>query len=129
MVSEHRRSFELHPRSVGEARHFVLDNVGRSGADTFLAALLTSELATNAVVHAARPFEVWVQAEPGCLRVEVRNDEPELLLQMKAPDPTDPRGGRGLRIVETFAQRWGAESSRDKKVVWFELGPPMTQSA
>jgi anti-sigma regulatory factor (Ser/Thr protein kinase) len=111
-VAEHRRTFG------------VLDNVGRSGADRFLAALLTSELATNAVVHAASPFEISVQAEPGHLRVEVINDEPELILQMNEPDPADPDGGRGLRIVEAFAHRWGAESSRDEKVVWFELGRP-----
>jgi anti-sigma regulatory factor (Ser/Thr protein kinase) len=123
-----RRTFAPHPRSVGEARHFVSDNIGRSGADPYLAALLTSELATNAVVHAARAFEVRVQVESRLLRVEIRNDEPELLLRMKDPGPTDP-GGRGLHIVEAFAQRWGTESSRDAKVVWFELGPAMAPTS
>ena len=122
---EHRRTFRPRPRSVGEARHFVLDHLEASGVDPNVAALLTSELATNAVVHAARTFEVSVQVEPGYARVEIRNDEPELLLLMRDPGPDDPRG-RGLRIVEAFAHRWGAESSRDAKVVWFELGTAAT---
>jgi anti-sigma regulatory factor (Ser/Thr protein kinase) len=122
-MDPHRR-FAPELPNVHEARQFVRQNLGHSGADPDIAALLTSELATNAVVHTSSPFVVNVRSEPGNLHVEIQNDEPELLLSMRTADSADATSGRGLRIVEAFARRWGTESSRDHKVVWFDLGPP-----
>jgi hypothetical protein len=33
-------------------------------------------------------------------------------------------GGRGIRLVEELAHRWGSRSTRHGKVVWFELELP-----
>jgi hypothetical protein len=59
-----------------------------------------------------------VLATPRVVRIEVVNSEPELLLAMR--DPSE-RGGRGLRLVSDLSADWGTESSRDEKVVWFEV--------
>jgi hypothetical protein len=53
------------------------------------------------------------------VRIEVINDAPELLLIKK--DPSE-NGGRGLDILDGFAQDWGVETRSDQKIVWFELG-------
>jgi anti-sigma regulatory factor (Ser/Thr protein kinase) len=112
------RTFDSHVHSVREARHFAEAAVLGTGADPATTALLTSEIATNAVLHARTPFRVRVIEVSDHVRVEISNDEPELLLAMK--DPSE-HGGRGLRIVDQLANHWGAESSRGDKVVWFEL--------
>jgi len=115
---EVERGFSPHPTSVGLARAFVADALAPTGVDAEVVRLLTSELATNAVLHARTPFRVRLRADPNVVRVEVINDEPELLLAMVEPSE---RGGRGLRLVKGLADDWGAESSRDEKVVWFEV--------
>jgi len=75
-------------------------------------------LATNAVLHAHSDFRVRVRTHPTLVRVEIVNDEPELLVAMSA---SSERGGRGLRLVEALSLDWGTESSRAEKIVWFEV--------
>jgi anti-sigma regulatory factor (Ser/Thr protein kinase) len=82
------------------------------------AVLLTSELATNAVIHAHSGYQIEIRRRSASIRVELVNDEPEVL-PILAP-PTD-NGGRGLHLVEAIASRWGIESDPDHKMVWFEL--------
>jgi anti-sigma regulatory factor (Ser/Thr protein kinase) len=113
-----RRSFAVRPESVREARLFVRDVASEAGADPNAAALLASELATNAVVHAKTRFEVRVAKNAETFRVEIVNDAPEMLLMMKEPSE---HGGRGLGIIAAVAQRWGEEAHEHEKVVWFEL--------
>jgi len=115
---ERSRSFDARPESVRAARRFVVSVLGETGADPEVAELLTSELATNAVVHAGTAFEVQVRTADSGVRVEIVNDEPELLASLRDPDE---RGGRGLRIIESLAARWGTESDPEHKIVWFEL--------
>jgi anti-sigma regulatory factor (Ser/Thr protein kinase) len=116
-VEEHQR-FAARPMSVRQARRFVAGVLSSPGLDSSEVLLLTSELATNAVLHANSGFVVRIVVEGNVVRVEVINDEPELLLIMKEPTRS---GGRGLAIVKTLARDWGAESRQDSKVVWFEL--------
>jgi hypothetical protein len=40
------------------------------------------------------------------------------LLAMREPSA---RGGRGLRLVQELSLDWGTESTRDEKIVWFEV--------
>jgi len=83
------------------------------------AALLTSELVTNALLHARSAPELRVILVAGRLRVSVSDDTP------LPPTPkrygTDAATGRGLLLVETMASAWGTDVSGDGKVVWFEL--------
>jgi anti-sigma regulatory factor (Ser/Thr protein kinase) len=101
-----------------------------SGDLCFVATLLTSELVTNAILHAGTEIEVEVTLEAGRARVAVKDRNSQL------PEPrTGPRDattGRGLRLVAAMASAWGAERIDDGKVVWFDLivdsstgGPPM----
>lgn len=82
--------------------------------------LLTSEVVSNAVVHAATPLVLDLDLRDDVLRVAVR-DRVELLPVVREPD-VGALGGRGMRLVDRLARRWGSEPDADGgKVVWFEL--------
>ena len=104
------------------ARHFVQDVL--TGTDDCLrntVLLLTSEVATNAMLHAGRKFDVSVEyIENGGVRVSVTDDS----TQMPQPrvTPVDAITGRGLSLVEALASAWGGTGHRNGKVVWFEIG-------
>jgi anti-sigma regulatory factor (Ser/Thr protein kinase) len=108
--------FKPEPRSVTAARRFVRDTLG-DVADTTEIELMVSEVAANAVLHANCDFEVDVSMNDGIVRVEVINDAPQMVASMR--QPTD-QTGRGLHILDGLATRWGTESRRTDKVVWFE---------
>jgi anti-sigma regulatory factor (Ser/Thr protein kinase) len=117
------RTFPALPGSVAEARRFVtevVDHLPERLCET--AALLTSELATNAVRHGGgADFTVAVEHADGRLRIGVIDtgrDQPIL----RSPAITDEHG-RGLHLVAALADRWGAHGRRDTgaKTVWFEL--------
>jgi anti-sigma regulatory factor (Ser/Thr protein kinase) len=112
------RSFDRRPESVRAARSFVRELAREAGADADDAALLASELAANAVLHANCGFEVRVPKNGDAFRVEVANDAPEMVAALR--EPTE-EGGRGLHIVDALAQRWGVDTDHREKVVWFEL--------
>ena len=113
--------------SVSEARRFltnVLPEDCGEVADSL--ALMLSELATNAVQHAAAEFVVTVELiEAGrALRVSV-TDAAEGFPTPESAGPDAPRG-RGLHIVSTLADTWGVDLHRDPpaKTVWFTAELP-----
>lgn len=84
------------------------------------ATLLVSELVTNAVLHAeTAEVELRLAFDGGLLHVEVADDD------RRTPDPDRTgrlEGGRGLQLVASVAQRWGAAVRPGAgKVVWFDL--------
>jgi anti-sigma regulatory factor (Ser/Thr protein kinase) len=82
------------------------------------AMLLTSELVTNAVIHAATPLTLDVTVGPALLHVLVGDGDQRL----PVPSVTrGPQGGYGLQIVEELADAWGTTPSAAGKSVWFEL--------
>lgn len=113
------------PLSVRRARRYVADRVIALGFGDLRssAELLTSEIVTNALVHAHSGITVTVGEASGRLRVEV-TDSLDLPLP-PVPDSPDPETthGRGLWLVDTIASKWGVESSGTGKLVWFELSP------
>jgi anti-sigma regulatory factor (Ser/Thr protein kinase) len=111
--------FPVRSDSVRAARLFVAAAVADMEVDQDVVAILTSEVATNAVLHANSDFRVRVQRRSGAVRIEIINDAPELLLIKQQPSA---EGGRGLQILDKLAQDWGVETSADHKIVWFELG-------
>jgi len=113
-----RRKFGAAPESVRAVRSFVREMASQWGADPDVAALLASELAANAVVHANSVFEVRVPTDGEVFRVEIVNDAPEMIAALKEPSE---ESGRGLHIVEALSKRWGTEAYDHEKVVWFEL--------
>jgi anti-sigma regulatory factor (Ser/Thr protein kinase) len=113
--------------SVGIARHRLTEHldawsVPRQALDD--AALLVSELATNAVVHTAstRILLGLALSPDGRLRIEVHDDHG---VRCDAPDAPDHQeeSGRGLLIVRALAESWGVRPSAttDGKVVWATL--------
>ena len=88
------------------------------------AALLLSELATNALAHSASgrsgAFTVTVLHPSGDVRIEVA-DQGGLWL----PGTTgDELHGRGLVIVSSLARAWGIAGNESGRTVWFELDCP-----
>jgi anti-sigma regulatory factor (Ser/Thr protein kinase) len=84
------------------------------------AALLLSELVTNAVLHAQTQVQVSVGSTGGRVRVEVTDSSP--VLPTAKGYGTDAATGRGLQLVEALAERWGIAAVPGGKVVWFEVG-------
>jgi anti-sigma regulatory factor (Ser/Thr protein kinase) len=83
-------------------------------------AVITSELATNAVYHAGSLFDVLASVgADGTARIAVSDterDRPRVrTAQTTAPD------GRGLAIVAALSDRWGVEPLGSGKTVWAEL--------
>jgi anti-sigma regulatory factor (Ser/Thr protein kinase) len=115
------RNFSADPISVTAARRFVVSTL-RSGSGELrqAAELLVSELATNAVRHVRSEFVVSIDAASGRIRIEV-SDHGGGTPVMRSPGPDEPTG-RGLRMVDMFADEWGVEHHRTGgKTVWFTL--------
>ncbi len=85
------------------------------------AAVIVSELVTNAVRYGDGRVEVQVWPGPRVLRIEVA-DGSHQLPQLVTPGP-DAEGGRGLQVVGALATRWGVlvDGHKRGKVVWCEL--------
>jgi anti-sigma regulatory factor (Ser/Thr protein kinase) len=81
--------------------------------------LLTSELATNALRHAASPLTVIVRYDGRAVRVEVGDGSPELPTS-RSPGLSEPHG-RGLMLIDALSSGWGVTPTRDGKRVWFEV--------
>ena len=83
-----------------------------------VAELLTSQLVTNAVRHAATEIMLRVELADDRVRVEVRDTTSMMPRIRETPDI----GGYGLRIVDEPRSRWGVDSIPDDgKTVWFEI--------
>ena len=109
-------------RSVRVARHEVENAVADCPEDVrTTVALLTSELASNAVVHASTPFTVRADNNQTLVRVSV-SDSGGRLPVMAVRDRTT-RGGWGLSMVDAAASRWGIAVG-DHTTVWFEVDVP-----
>ena len=114
------RSFPQDTSSVAMARAFVADTLrGLPGALSSTAALIVSELATNAIRHARMGFTVRIETTEARLRAEV-SDEGGGQPRVRSPEPLDP-AGRGLQIVDSLSEDWGVVPRAGGKSVWFTL--------
>ncbi len=114
-------SLPVHPSSPGRARRFVRDVLAAWGAEQFEepATLLTSELVTNAVLHARSRPELQLRLNGDRLWVGVSDATPVSPVRKRyGPQAAT---GRGLMLVERMAAAWGTSVSEQGKVVWFEL--------
>lgn len=84
------------------------------------AVLLTSEVVTNAVVHARSTAVLTVALTPGAVLVSVSDvSRYAPVAQQAAPEW---ESGRGLGIVDTLASAWGVHHHPEGgKTVWFQL--------
>ena len=123
-----RRTLPATAESASVARWLVTDLlrelVDEDTLDT--AALLTTELVSNAIRQTREELVLTVRLAAGRMRVGVADSShrrPQLV-QVGSRDTS----GRGLHLVEAMADRWGVEPDGRGlgKTVWFELDVPPT---
>lgn len=122
-------SMELAPEaaSASAARRFVRETLASWGASALeeAAILLTSEVVTNALLHARTPMRLLLRRRDGLLRVEVC-DESDLPPERRHYE-ADASTGRGLALVEALADDWGVDPADGGKSVWFTLSMEAAQ--
>ncbi|WP_373463756.1 ATP-binding protein [Streptomyces canus] len=84
-----------------------------------------AELAANAATHGRVPgrgFRLTLYVVGGTLRIEVTDTRGNQLPQLPAAADESGESGRGLRIVDALADRWGvAHGPTPRKTVWAEI--------
>jgi anti-sigma regulatory factor (Ser/Thr protein kinase) len=119
---ELEQTFSPTPDGARAARHFVQAALGDLDPGVcHVTMLLTSELATNAILHAGTDFVVAVSHPGDALRVAVSDGNTRLPQSCMAP--ADAPTGRGLALVDALASAWGADRHGQGKTVWFEVRP------
>jgi anti-sigma regulatory factor (Ser/Thr protein kinase) len=126
--------------SVADARHWAAQTFDRwelTGDAVSDAVLLTSELVTNAVLHARTQLAVSLAVADGVVEVGV-SDADRRTPRRRPVVPDDPswsqrisswlvgdqqlaEGGRGLMLVDEMADEWGVAQVAHGKQVWFRL--------
>ncbi|MBM9506758.1 ATP-binding protein [Actinacidiphila acididurans] len=121
--TEYAKSYERVPESAAAARHLVSEALHvwhlPQLADT--AALITTELVSNAIRH-AKGEEMRVDVTrltEQRVRVSVV-DQDSTRPQMQEPDPGG-EGGRGLFLVNAESSGWGVDVLPGGKRVWADL--------
>ena len=112
------RAFAFSREAPAAARHFAVATLRAWGVADLAddAALVVTELAANAIVHAHSAFTVILSVHDDLLRISVRD-----------ATPLDGAGLRaaplhGLGAVDALASRWGVESlGAAGKSVWVDL--------
>jgi anti-sigma regulatory factor (Ser/Thr protein kinase) len=113
--------FECDPRVVALARAFVGMTL-RSWKMPGLSAdveLLTSELVTNAVLHARTALRLKLSYDHDGLTVSVLDGNVRLPAVAGIPD--DATSGHGLLLVERLSDSWGVEHNTLGKTVWARI--------
>jgi anti-sigma regulatory factor (Ser/Thr protein kinase) len=104
------------PESVPAARQLVgtvTEHLPRKAREA--AELVMSELATNSVVHAGTPFEVFAAVDDDIVEVVVCDHAGW------AADAPGAGSGHGLLLVGLLATEWAAVMERGGKRVWARL--------
>lgn len=103
------------------ADEWKLDESTRAPAD-----LAVSELVTNALLHAGTPIRLRVSRLGGGVKVEVFDGDRRLpVVSSASPESllaNRSMTGRGLALIATISDRWGADPVGGGKVIWAELG-------
>ncbi|MEV0260619.1 ATP-binding protein [Streptomyces sp. NPDC050617] len=123
-----------YPYNVPAARRRVAQLAADWGCPAVAgdAALLASELITNALLHGClreRLFRVELFLSGSVLRVAVTDPKGERRPRPRAADPYSDQFGRGLLIVRSLANRWGVEGRTVGKTVWAELNTGAPEQA
>lgn len=112
--------------AVGQAREFIRSVLGDDwpGLDDVL--LMVSEMASNAVRHTASGgswFDVSVSGVSDTVRVSIsdRGSSSEPRMPDDGVGEDVLTGGRGLRIVDALADKWGYAGDELGRTVWFEV--------
>ncbi|RKN10958.1 SpoIIE family protein phosphatase [Streptomyces radicis] len=112
------------PPSVAEMRKRVNERLTAWGFDEDTALtceLLSSEMVTNAIRHAAPPIQLRLILDKAliCEVFDASSTAPHLR-RARSLDET----GRGLMLVASLAQRWGSRYTKSGKTIWVEQPLP-----
>jgi hypothetical protein len=122
------RLFEADPACGKAVRDWIVRIIGAHACpvDEQDAALVVSELFGNAVTHGPDGGQVlvayllWRQGA----RIVVCDSGGQTRPRLR--DGNDlAEGGRGLRVVDALAARWGSFRAARAQVVWCDLGQPL----
>jgi anti-sigma regulatory factor (Ser/Thr protein kinase) len=124
--------FDADPRIGGQVRGWIRSAI--SGHDCPVdagdAAVVVSELFGNAVVHGPAGGRVLVGYclwQQGARLVVCDGGGPGLPRLAQAGELAE--GGRGLRVVDSLAARWGTLRVAGALAVWCDLGWPLRAAA
>jgi anti-sigma regulatory factor (Ser/Thr protein kinase) len=121
----------MEPAAISRARNLIAEHLRQWRCATpDDAALVVSELVTNAIVHAGGAARITVTREGDDVRIDVHDNGPGF------PDlrtaNTGP-GGHGLHIVDQLSKQWGSRPTATGKLVWAVVPctdqPPTERSA
>jgi anti-sigma regulatory factor (Ser/Thr protein kinase) len=122
-ASELAAEFPARLEAPGEARRLLISELRQWGLEEPLvqdAALVLTELASNAVRHAGTPFSVAVLAEDSTLRIAV-GDACPLAATVPHRELAPPLATHGLGLIDALAADWGVEHTPEGKIVWAQL--------
>lgn len=120
-----RRSFSAGPSSPSLARSFVRHVLAEwdLGDLEDVLLLLTSELATNVVLHARSEYDVVLDRGDRHVRLTVLDDSPAGPVRRRSG--LRSATGRGLALVDTLAEDWGRTEERllngRAKGIWCDI--------
>jgi anti-sigma regulatory factor (Ser/Thr protein kinase) len=115
-----------HSANVPAARHIAVEllKAWQAPHDHDDVALLVTELVTNVIDHVdgEAAFTLELALAGGWLQIAVA-DGSSVRPVVRELDSDNPRG-RGLRLIQALADRWGIEDHHDGKRVWLTLQHP-----
>jgi anti-sigma regulatory factor (Ser/Thr protein kinase) len=105
-----------------EARRWISATAGEKLDDAVIVALhvIATELVANAIAHGRGHIELCFAIQDGRARIEVTDEATDCAV-VRIPPVADGVGGRGLRLVEGYASRWGCQRFSDHKMVWADV--------
>jgi len=115
----HETVLSTEPVSASKARDFICHHL--VAHDLYYLVedirLVTSELATNAVLHARTPFVVTLSETNGIVLLAIQDGS--TALPVRTTSQVMDMGGRGLMLVELLSHEWGASTDGSgSKSVW-----------
>lgn len=120
------------PERVARLRRIVVTPLRLWGVSHLVGAvqLCLTELITNVITHVGAKSPVWIalSLHGTQVRVEVRDPDRQgfpVLRQATSAQET----GRGLRLVDAVADRWGVTPNDHGKTIWCELPIGATPTA
>jgi anti-sigma regulatory factor (Ser/Thr protein kinase) len=113
------RTLRAGPTTVAEARWFLREALSDQDASVNMddAALLATEVASNAIRYGKEPIEMSISLYGEGLRVSVFDRGPGF-------DPQDEAirtGGWGVNLIERLSSDWGVDRTDEGTEVWFRL--------
>lgn len=123
------------PASVAVARHRIAADLLAAGVlepAVGDAALVMSELLSNAILHASplpgHRLQVTWEVDAGSVEIAVSDGGGPTRPRAARPSLSSP-GGRGLGIVEYLSDQWGVQADGPGTTVWAILPAPGMQRA